>query len=112
MFCNINIYFFEQFCTLICLISHLFMPVEIKRKANESTYSLLTRFKDKVKKGRVLALAKKGMYWQKKKSKHQIKKDALRREYNRARRKYLIKVGKIDEDMIGQGNNKKYGKKK
>lgn len=76
------------------------MAVEVKRKSNESTYSLLNRFKDKVKKGRVLTLAKKNLYHQKKKNKLQQKKEAVRRLGNRERRAFLIKTGKINEETI------------
>lgn len=85
------------------------MPVEVKRKSNENTYSLLRRFSDKVKKGRVLTLTKQNMYFKKEDNKLRQKKDAKRRAYNRARREYLIKIGKISEDMVG---NEKKGFKK
>lgn len=77
------------------------MPVEIKRKSNESTYSLLRRFADKVKKGRVLTLAKKNMHYEKPKNKRQLKVNAMRRLYNRQRRDYLIKIGEISEEVEG-----------
>ncbi len=82
------------------------MPVGIKRKANENTYSLLRRFSDKIKRGRVLTLAKRNMYFQKKKNARQKKLDALRRKYNRERREYLIKIGKISEDIIMNNGNR------
>jgi len=74
------------------------MAVEVKRKANENTYSLLRRFSDKVKKGRVLTLTKGNMYHAKKRNARQIKKDALRRKEYRAKREYLIKIGKISDE--------------
>ena len=80
------------------------MAVEIKRKPGENTYSLLRRFKDKVKKGRVTNLAKKNLYFQKPISKRDQKDDAKRRKNNRERREYLIKIGKIEENPIGQNN--------
>ena len=86
------------------------MPVEIKRKSNENTYSLMRRFSDKVKKGRVLTLAKKNRVYKKKKSKRDEKQDALRRKYNHERREYLIKIGKISEDEVKDGN-RRFGKK-
>lgn len=80
------------------------MPVEVKRKANENTYGLMRRFSDKVKKGRVLTLTKKNMYFQKKTNKTQQKQDAIRRKYNRDKREFLIKTGKITEEAIIGGN--------
>ena len=74
------------------------MAVEIKRKSNENTYSFLRRFSDKVKKGRVLNLSKKNLYFQKDKNKAEQKDDALRREKRRAQREFLIKTGKIIEE--------------
>lgn len=83
------------------------MPVEVKRKSNENTYSLMNRFKDKVKKGRVLTLAKSSSYYQKEKSKRQQKKDALRRKNYREKRDYLIKIGKIEEPSNNKFNKSK-----
>ncbi len=82
------------------------MPVEIKRKSNESTYGMLRRFQDRVKKGRVLTLAKKNMHYEKPKSAYQLKKNALRRLYNRKKREFLIKTGKISEEDIGLGQGR------
>ena len=85
------------------------MAIEVKRKNNESTYSLLRRFQDRIKKGRVLNLAKKGMYFEKKPNKRLIQESALRRKENREKRDYLIRVGKITEDTLGGPN--KFSKK-
>ncbi len=74
------------------------MPVEIKKKSNESTYSLMRRFQDKLKKSRVMSLAKQNMFYQKPKNKRHQKEDALRRKANRERRDYLIKIGKISDE--------------
>jgi len=86
------------------------MAVEIKRRSGENTYSLLRRFKDKVKKGRVLSLAKGNVCYQKPLSKRKQKENAKRRQLNRERRDYLIKIGKIDEDATNQNN--KFKKKR
>ena len=87
------------------------MPVEVKRRPNESTYSLLRRFQDKVKKSRAVVLAKKNKHFEKAKTKHQTKKDALRRLELRKKRDFLIKTGKITEEMLeqnfGKGKHKK-----
>ena len=86
------------------------MAVEIKRKSNENSYSFLRRFKDKVKKGRVLALSKNNNYFQKKKSKRDQKEEAKKRQYNRERRAFQIKTGQIEENDFGQGRQGKNGK--
>ena len=82
------------------------MPVEVKRKSNENAFGLMRRFSDKVKKGRVLTLAKKNAYYQKKKNKRQQKEEALRRAANREKREFLIRTGKIKEDMLGSNFSK------
>lgn len=74
------------------------MPVEVKRKPNESTFSLLRRFQDKIKKSRVITLSKKGAHYEKKKNTRQVKKDALRRLKIRRQREYLEKIGKLPLD--------------
>ncbi len=86
------------------------MAVEIKRKPNENTYSLLRRFQERIRKGRVLAMAKKSFYYERPKNKRQLKEEALRRLYNRRRREYLIKIGKIVEEPVGQGQNNRFKK--
>jgi ribosomal protein S21 len=74
------------------------MPVEVKRKSNENTFGLLSRFKDKVRKGRILSLTKQNSYFQKPKNKLQKKKDALRRINKTAKRDFLIKTGQMEEE--------------
>lgn len=74
------------------------MPVEIKRRPGENTYNFLRRFRDKVKKGRVLRLAKKNSYHQKSLSKKEKKERAKIRAYNRKHREYLIRTGQLEED--------------
>lgn len=73
------------------------MAIEIKRKGNESTESLLRRFQDRIKRSRILNLKKQKMHFTKDKNKAQVKKDALVRSYNRAKREFLIKIGKLPE---------------
>ena len=87
---------FVQIRKIFVLIRDL-MAVEVKRKSNENMYGLLTRFKDKVKKGRVLSLVKKSMNRQKPLNKLAQKQQALRRKKNKEQREYLIKIGKIKE---------------
>jgi len=80
------------------------MPVEVKRKSNENTFSFLNRFKDKVKKGRVLSLAKGNAYFSKKTSRNKQKAEALRRKKYQAKREFLIKTGKIEEPTNNKFN--------
>ncbi len=86
------------------------MAVEIKRKNNESIESLLRRFQDKVKRSRVLILAKKNRYHEKEENKSKKRVEAKRRQFNRAKRKYLIKVGKLQE-TTGRSNGKNFAGK-
>lgn len=88
------------------------MPVEVKRKQNESTYSLLRRFQDKVKKSRAVILAKKRKHHEKPKTKRQTKKDALCRAEGRKKRAFLIKTGRLVEENGEMGRNKKLISKK
>ena len=85
----------------------LFMAIEVKRKGNESSESLLRRFQDRVKRSRSLNLAKQKMYWTKKKNKAQKKKDALVRNFNRSKREFLIKTGKMPETPVRGGVKRK-----
>jgi ribosomal protein S21 len=92
------------------LNTHSFiMAIEVKRKSNESNFSFLRRFQDRIKKGRVLNLAKKGMYYEKPISERQTKEDALRRKNNREKREYMIRTGQITEEptTIGGGRFKR-----
>ncbi|MBU4360463.1 hypothetical protein L6278_01725 [Candidatus Parcubacteria bacterium] len=77
------------------------MPVQIKRKPKENMYSLLRRFQDVFRKSRVNILARQNASFFKPLTKRQIKKDALRRKYNRERRQYLMRIGKISDEPIG-----------
>ena len=58
-----------------------------------------------------IVLAKKNKHFEKAKTKHQTKKDALRRLELRKKRDFLIKTGKITEEMLeqsfGKGKHKK-----
>jgi len=70
-------------------------------------YSLLRRFKDVFKKSRVSYLTRQNMRYEKPINKARIKKDALRRKYNREKRQYQIRVGEISEEPIIQGRQNK-----
>lgn len=89
------------------------MAVEVKRKQNESVEGLLRRFQQRVLQSRVIFRAKATQYHQKPKTKRQIKENALRRKYNRAKREYLQKTGQLPEDTPAGsfGYKRNYSKK-
>lgn len=71
---------------------------EVKRKKGESFESLLRRFTRKVQDSGRLIQAKKIRFHARSKSKTAQREAALRREYLRARREYLIKTGQATEE--------------
>jgi ribosomal protein S21 len=73
------------------------MPVEVKKRDNESSDSLIRRFSRKVQQSGVLLQARKIRYYERKKSKRRVREAAQRREELRAERDRLIKLGEIDE---------------
>ncbi len=90
------------------------MAVEVKRKPNESVEALLRRFSQRVLQSRVIFQAKAAQFRAKPKTKRQIKEAALRRNYIRAKREYLQKIGQLPPDnQPGSFGNypKKYIKK-
>jgi ribosomal protein S21 len=82
------------------------MAIEIKRKNNESNEGLLRRFQDKIKRSRTLIIAKKKRYFEKEKTKNQKRESAKVRKFNREKRAFLIKVGKLPE-IPEKGNFKR-----
>jgi ribosomal protein S21 len=73
---------------------------EVKRKKGESFESLLRRFSRKVQESGKLLQVRKIRYHSKVKSKAATRDAALRREYLRGQREYLIKTGqKTEEDF-------------
>jgi len=80
------------------------MPVEVKRKGNESSESLIRRFSRRVLQSGVIWKAKKERFHQQPESKRKIKEDALRRLYIQKKREYLRKIGKlVEEDSLSYG---------
>jgi ribosomal protein S21 len=73
------------------------MAVDIKRKPNESVESLVRRFSQRMMQSRVLQLARSKKFHTKKATKRQVKNSAKVRSFNRARRDYLQKIGKLPE---------------
>jgi ribosomal protein S21 len=71
--------------------------VEVRKKDNESTESLLRRFTKRVQLSGVLLEAKKGQYKEPSKSRQQRRVSALRRNKIRSKREYLKKIGKLEE---------------
>jgi ribosomal protein S21 len=71
---------------------------EVKRKKGESFESLLRRFTRKVQQSGKLLQARKIRFYESPKSKAAARDAALRREYLRARREYLIKTGQATEE--------------
>ncbi len=71
---------------------------EVKMKKGESFESLLRRFSRKVQESGKLLQARKIRFHSRTKSKSAVREAALRREYLRARREYLIKTGQATEE--------------
>lgn len=73
------------------------MAVEVRKKDNESSDSLIRRFSRKVQQSGVLLQARKVRYYERKKSKRRVREQAQRRAELQAERERLIKLGEIDE---------------
>ena len=71
--------------------------VEVRRKDNEGTESLVRRFSRKVQQSGVLLQAKKIRFHTQKKNRRQVREEAQRRTELQAERERLIKLGEIDE---------------
>jgi len=74
--------------------------VEVRRKANESTGSLLRRFSRFVQQSGVLVKAKKSQYRAKKQNDRKEKLAAIMGVHLRDLRKRLEKLGKYDEETF------------
>lgn len=71
---------------------------EVKRKKGESFESLLRRFSRKVQDSGKVLQVKKIRYHSRAKSKTAQREAALRREYLKAKREFLIKSGQATEE--------------
>lgn len=71
--------------------------VEVKKRDNESTDSLLRRFSRKVQQSGVLLQAKKIRFFMRKKGRRKMREDAIRRSQLQSERDRLIKLGELDE---------------
>lgn len=76
------------------------MSIEVRRKEKEPVGSLLRRFTRRVKQSGVLLTARRSRFYQKGKTKRQIKESALRREQLRAQRKEMMKMGLLEEGQL------------
>ncbi|OGZ33405.1 MAG: hypothetical protein A2Y98_03740 [Candidatus Portnoybacteria bacterium RBG_19FT_COMBO_36_7] len=77
------------------------MAIEVRKKDKESTGSLLRRFSRRVQQSGVLLRARRVRFFQKEKTKRQVKASALRRQELRKQRVHLLKLGLIEEgEMI------------
>ena len=71
--------------------------VEVRKRDNESTESLLRRFSKRVQQSGVLLRAKKRRFYEAPKNKRAMRSDALRRKTIRDQREQLRKLGKLEE---------------
>lgn len=71
--------------------------VEVKKRDNESSESLVRRFSRKVQDSGVLLQARKVQFYRRKKSRRKLREEAQRRTELLAERERLIKLGEIDE---------------
>ena len=80
--------------------------MEVKRKPNESTGSLMRRFSRLVQQSKIIVNAKKARYAAKKPNERILKNSALMREELRALRKRLERLGKYDEETFEEEKRK------
>lgn len=73
------------------------VSVEVKRKPSESAENLLRRFRERLRRSRVLVQAKKSQFREKSLTKRKEKEAALRRERIKEKREYLRRIGKLEE---------------
>ena len=81
--------------------------LEVKRKNGESFEALIRRFTKKtIQSGKILQ-AKKVRFYDKKKTKRELKESALRRNKLTKKIDYLKRLGKLDEFTLKRGKGKK-----
>ena len=80
--------------------------MEVKRKPNESTGSLMRRFSRLVQQSKILVNAKKARYAQKNPTERVLKNRAIMREQLRALRKRLERLGQFDEETFEEEKRK------
>ena len=72
---------------------------EVKRKKGESFESLLRRFSRRVQQSGKIIQAKKIRFRQEIKSDNKKRESALRRETLKTKREYMVKTGRIKDDL-------------
>ncbi|HLD25812.1 MAG TPA: 30S ribosomal protein S21 [Candidatus Andersenbacteria bacterium] len=77
--------------------------VEVRKRDNESTDSLLRRFSRKVQQSGVLLQARKVRFFERKKGRRKLREEAMRRSALQAERERLIKLGELDEFEVPAG---------
>lgn len=81
--------------------------LEVRRKDGESFESLIRRFTKKtIQSGKILQ-AKKIRFFNKEKTKRELKDSALRRQKISSHLEYLKKIGKLDEFALKRGKGRK-----
>ena len=73
--------------------------IEVKRKDNESTGSLLRRFSKKIQLSGLLLQARSSRFRDKVKSRTERRKNALRKNEIVAEKEYQRKIGKLEDDF-------------
>ncbi len=82
--------------------------VEVKKRDNESSESLVRRFTKRVQQSGVLIRAKKRRFYEPSPNKREQRDDALRRKGIREQREILRKMGKLEEfDLKKRGKPRK-----
>jgi len=76
------------------------LAIEIRKKDKESVSSMLRRFSRRIQQSGVLLEARRGRFYQKNKTKRQMRESALRRQQLRAQRERLIKMGLLEEGQL------------
>ena len=80
--------------------------MEVKRKPNESTGSLLRRFSRLVQQSKIVINAKKARYVEKNANERIIKNRAIMREQLRKLRKRLERLGQYDDETFEEEKRK------
>jgi len=76
------------------------MAIGVRRKEKEPVGSLLRRFTRRVQQSGVLLNARRARFYNKPKTKRQIKASALRREQLRSQRRDMMKMGLLEEGQL------------
>lgn len=80
--------------------------MEVKRKPNESTGSLMRRFSRLVQQSQIIVNAKKARYVEKRPNERVLKNRAIMREELRALRRRLERLGKYEDEIFEEEKRK------